>query len=394
MRLLFATSLLPSAQAFSGYEIANRCILDGLRALGHDVVPVGFSNPGCSGDAVAGSIHLGELALVTQEADPVRKLGWLARAVRRATTFAAAKLQVIEPQDLRRLLELAGPFDGVVLNGVTLAAAFEAELTQLPFIYVAHNVEWKSAAENAAAATSFVEQTLYAREARLLKQIEARLTANAAFVHALAAEDIETFGLGEARSNVLPLTAHVEAPAPALRRIEHDACIIGTWSWTPNRLGLDWFLQNVVPLLPGDVSIAVAGRLPAGYDLRCPNVTAVGRVADASDFVRRARVLPLISRAGTGVQLKTLEAFELGLPTVATSLSVRGIGDLPANCIVTDDPAAFASAMLAVIRSKGVSDLDGRAFHAARAKALLAALQAGVDALSAAACRASGARAS
>ncbi len=56
------------------------------------------------------------------------------------------------------------------------------------------------------------------------------------------------------------------------------------------------------------------------------------------DFVRSCAVIPLISRAGTGVQLKTIETFEMGLPSVATALSVRGIADIPGNCVVTDDP--------------------------------------------------------
>ncbi|MCU0830255.1 MAG: glycosyltransferase family 4 protein [Rhizobiaceae bacterium] len=383
MRLLFATSLLPEAQAFSGYEIANRCILDALRALGVDVVPVGFANPGRSAHVVPGSLNLGELALVTDDADPWRKLNWLARAVRNGTTFAAAKLQVLAPDNLARIIDASGPFDGVILNNVTLAAAFETVLTQLPFLYVAHNVEWKSAAENAAAASGIIERSLYAREARLLKSIEARLIAKARFVHALAAEDIATLGLTDARANVLPLTVHADAPEPAMRQPTHDAGIIGTWSWTPNRLGLEWFLDQVVPHLPRDFSIAIAGRLPQGFDLRHRNVTALGRVPDATQFVRSARVLPLVSTSGTGVQLKTIEAFELGLPTVATSLSVRGIGSVPANCTIADDPKAFAEALVAKARAAGPSDLDGSAFHLARKAALGAALRQGLQALGA-----------
>jgi hypothetical protein len=77
--------------------------------------------------------------------------------------------------------------------------------------------------------------------------------------------------------------------------------------------------------------------------------------------------------------LKTLEAFELGLPTVATTLAVRGIGMLPANCTVADDPAAFAAAL--VEASRHARDADGRAFHQGRRAAQLAALAQGVAAL-------------
>ena len=85
--------------------------------------------------------------------------------------------------------------------------------------------------------------------------------------------------------------------------------------------------------------------------------------------MRGAAVLPLIAQAGTGVQLKTIEAFELGLPCVATSRSLRGISYLPANCRVVDDPSDFAAA-LAEAASERMPDVDGRQFHEAQLRAL------------------------
>jgi hypothetical protein len=381
MRLLFATSLLPETNAFSGYEIANRSIVNGLVALGCEVVPVGFANPGQSAAVLPGSINLGELAIVTGEAETRQKLAWLSRAVARNTTFAAAKLQVIAPEHLQAIISKAGPFDGVVLNGVTLAAAYEAQLTNIPFVYVAHNVEWQSARQSAAAASGFVERLLFEREARLLKSIEARLVGKARFVFGLAADDLSALGVPAGRGAVLPVLVHENAPEAAPRAPTCDAALIGTWSWAPNRIGLDWFLREVVPHLPEGFTVAIAGKLPNPPETAHAGVRFVGRVPDARHFVRSARVLPLISRAGTGVQLKTLEAFELGLPTVATAHSVRGVANLPANCILADAPEAFAAALVRACRDVPMADTDGRAFHAARSHGLQAALAEGVAAL-------------
>ncbi len=44
---------------------------------------------------------------------------------------------------------------------------------------------------------------------------------------------------------------------------KYDLTLIGTWTWHPNRIGLEWFLREVKPLLPKDVSIAIAGNTPA-----------------------------------------------------------------------------------------------------------------------------------
>jgi thiazole synthase ThiGH ThiG subunit len=119
--------------------------------------------------------------------------------------------------------------------------------------------------------------------------------------------------------------------------------------------------------------------MPQGMSSSHPGVEFVGRVPDAHAFVRSGAVVPLISTAGSGVQLKTIETFELGLPSVATSRSLRGIDYRPANCVVADDPVAFANALAAA--AKTPRDADGAAFHASQLKALDAAVVRGLATL-------------
>ncbi len=44
-RLAFLTSLAPTLRADTGFEIANRCIIDSLRAQGHSVRVFAFARP-------------------------------------------------------------------------------------------------------------------------------------------------------------------------------------------------------------------------------------------------------------------------------------------------------------------------------------------------------------
>ncbi len=132
--------------------------------------------------------------------------------------------------------------------------------------------------------------------------------------------------------------------------------------------------------------MTVAGSTPADLKAARPDVTFAGRVPDASDFVRSCAVIPLISRAGTGVQLKTIETFEMGLPSVATALSVRGIADIPGNCVVTDDPVRFAhaiNAMVARVRSGEDLTCSGEGFRAAQLTRLDQQIRVGLDRLEA-----------
>ncbi|MBX3576530.1 MAG: glycosyltransferase [Rhizobiaceae bacterium] len=371
MHLVFATSLVPDGEPATGYEIANAVILDALWRSGARVTVLGYTWPGRRTDGLQDTIVLGELDVRTDAASTVQKLKWLARAVREGMTFSSVKLRATPLESVREALGRAGPFDAFVINAVQFAGAFEGLFAGKRSIFVAHNVEHRSAEENAAAADGAFQRLLYLREARLLKTLEERLCRQARFVFTLADADRDALGVGgDDRSAVLPLvTRTTPPPPPSPRRIDCDAALIGTWTWQPNRIGLDWFLGDVAPLLPPDFTVRIAGQVPAGMATAHPGIQFVGRVPDANAFVRGAAVVPLVSRAGTGVQLKTIETFENGLPSVATTRSLRGIEHLPANCIVADEPRAFADALVRAARTRA-ADVDGRGFHRAQTAAL------------------------
>ncbi|RWK62922.1 glycosyltransferase family 4 protein [Mesorhizobium sp.] len=381
MHLLFATSIVPDGALASGYEIANAAIIAALRRAGVRVTVIGFTWPGKPASDPQNTIVLGAIDVRTESASSLQKLGWLAKAMLSGLTFASVKLRVVTDSEIRAAIERAGPFDGYVLNSVQFAGAFERLFGDRPSIFVAHNVEHRSAQENAAAAGGLFQRLLFRREARLLKAVEERLCRRARFVFTLAEEDRAALGVAsDARSAVLPLVTCAEPPVQRkTRRIDCDAALIGTWTWQPNRIGLDWFLEKVVPHLRPDFRVRIAGGLPSGLTSAHSGVELVGRVPDAQAFVRSAAVIPLISTSGSGVQLKTIETFELGLPSVATSHSLRGIGHRPVNCVVTDDPVAFAGALEAA--AADVGDVDGSAFHRRQLKALDAAIRRGLDKL-------------
>lgn len=381
MHLVFATSIVPHGAAATGYEIANAAIIDALRRAGVRVTVLGFTWPGKLPADPEDTVVLGAVDVRTDSASALRKLAWLGRAVAEGVTFSSVKLRAVGPEQVTAALRTIGPFDGYVLNSVQFAGAFENLFADKPSIFVAHNVEHRSAEENAAAASGLLQRFLYRREARLLETLERSLCDRAAFVFTLAEEDRAALGVDRpGKSVALPLVTPASAyRASTPRNPRYDATLIGTWTWQPNRIGLDWFLGEIVPLLPGTFRVAVAGSIPAGLRSRDERVDFVGRVDDAVEFVRSGRVVPLISRAGSGVQLKTIETFELGLPAVATSRSLRGIGSLPGNCTVADDPRRFADAL---VRAAAVAaDTDPTRFRRDQRAALDRQLAYGLSAL-------------
>ncbi|MEP7455803.1 glycosyltransferase family 4 protein [Phyllobacterium sp. SB3] len=370
MHIVFVTSIVPDGKPATGYEIANKAIIDGLRRAGVKVTVIGFVWPGSAPLDPENTILLGEVDVRNDTASFSQKLRWLGKAVLAGLTVSSVKLRIITKEKFKEALASAEPFDAYVLNGVALAGAFEDCFTGKPQIFIAHNVEHRSARENADAATSIVQKYLFSRESRLLAGLEKRLCDSASFVFTLADEDITALQLETTgRATALPLVTEADTTKMSDRKIERDLGLIGTWTWQPNRIGLEWFLREVAPHLDKDIGITVAGSTPADLKAAWPKVNFAGRVPDATDFVRSCAVIPLISRAGTGVQLKTIETFELGLPSVATALSVRGIADVPDNCVVADDPVAFAKAVNQMVdRVRGGEDMtrSGEAFRAAQ----------------------------
>lgn len=386
MHLVLVSSLVPVENPSSGFDIANRAVLDGLCALGHRVSVIGYLQPGQS-VAVDGETYLlGELEVANAKVGAATKLCWLATAILNRTTLSSAKMLKTGAEHIEMLLQGLRPFEAIILNSVQLPGAFSAAFQKHPTIYVAHNVEADSALENAASASGLLERFLFRREAGLLEQVERRLTQAASAIWTFAEAD--RFGFGHAvsdRATVLPLVTRWELPENGVERLpEYDLALIGTWSWKPNRIGLDWFFSKVVPLLPTDMSIGIAGQMPDVPAVSHPGLRFLGRVPDARTFVETGAVIPLISRGGTGVQLKTIETFELGMPSVATRASLRGISEIPANCSIADDPVEFAQLLtgkVAQVRAGNRQHLSGAAFHRAQKARLLATLERGLAGL-------------
>ncbi|OXT01591.1 hypothetical protein B7H23_01035 [Notoacmeibacter marinus] len=379
MHLVFVTSLIPPDTPASGFDVANAAMLRALEARVERISVLGYRWPGQDdGSQGASTIVLGEIDARTQNASLTTKLAWLGRAVGTRNTFANAKLRISSPAEIRQKLDALPPIDGFVWNSVQLAGAYPELFRDRPALFIAHNVEHQSALQNAVAATSVFERLLYRREAALLQRLESDLCHRASHVIVLTEDDRQALRLTPDEATVLPLVTPAPEEVPAIEpRV--SATMIGSWGWAPNRIGLEWFLQHVAPRLPADFTVEIAGDMPG--DIRPPTtgVRFVGRVEDATAFLLGGRMVPLASRAGTGIQLKTLETFELGMPAVATSSSLRGIAHLPPNVVVSDDPTEFASMM--VRQAQEGRRIDGSAFRQRQKAALDSAMDRALAAL-------------
>jgi glycosyltransferase involved in cell wall biosynthesis len=349
------TPVLRSGRAVRTYGVARALAEHG----GLDILYVRFEGdlPDDAFNAIPGV----RMHAVLSSRGP-RRLAAYARA--RIAGVPAALARGISPELAAAASRLAAePGRGrVIADGPVAAAALAALSRRRPVIYNAHNFESGFRAELTPGADA--HDALRSFERGLLERAAESWMVSEADI--AAARELSP----EARLRYAPNVVDVAAIAPVLpSRDERRAIFVANFAYEPNRLGLRFMLEEVLPRvwaeLP-DAKLALVGaglELPAGTD---PRVEARGFVEDLRDAYATAScaVVPLL--VGGGTPLKLIEALAYGLPVVATPRAVAGLAiESGVNGLVADGPEAFAAELTRVLR-------DGAEEVARRGRALAA----------------------
>ncbi len=123
-----------------------------------------------------------------------------------------------------------------------------------------------------------------------------------------------------------------------------------------------FFCAEILPLISAErpaFRCLIAGRVTKPLSLLAlswPGVVLEDFVPDTASFYARVSVVVVPLLSGTGVSVKTLEALDRGMPTIATPLGARGIDAAAhASLTVAADPRHFARALLTNLQPHGVA---------------------------------------
>lgn len=179
-------------------------------------------------------------------------------------------------------------------------------------------------------------------------------------------------------ATILPVIEGERAAATAsgaARRILY----LGTAAYH-NVDGLRWLLDEVWPRVIAarpDVRLAVAGNIKFAFPEGAPGVDFLGRVDDLSALAGDCAFSINPLRMGSGIKIKMVDYFRLGLACVVTAEGAHGFPDSPAPPFaIVDNPEAFARTIVEWLGSDAPRHFAGRIDDYMRQFSLAAAVAA------------------
>jgi len=215
-------------------------------------------------------------------------------------------------------------------------------------------------------------RSIYAREARRLGQIEARLAAESDAVLFVSEAEAALFARQrpEFRAKTLALPNGVDLdffdPA-AIRPNPYEGggpvlVFTGAMDYWPNSDAVIWFTEQALPRIHQtcpEARFYIVGARPSERVrelARRPGVTVTGRVPDIRPYLQHADLAVAPLRIARGIQNKVLEAMAMARPVLATPQAFEGIVARPGEDIwIAADAEMFAKLALQLIREKAVA---------------------------------------
>jgi GT2 family glycosyltransferase len=144
---------------------------------------------------------------------------------------------------------------------------------------------------------------------------------------------------------------------PRVASPRQEIIFVAGFAHTPNEDAVLWFVSDILPTIRAalpSVHLSIVGSNPTGRvrGLAANGVTIHANVTESelTAAYDRARVAVVPLRCGAGVKLKVVEALRAGLPLVTTQVGAQGLPGLSQVVAVEDDAAAFAAAVVALLR--------------------------------------------
>ena len=249
-------------------------------------------------------------------------------------------------------------FDLAILEGFYSQAFFKPLKGKVPVVYRAHNFEsqiWQRLAENE---NSILKRIYLNIQVKRLKKEEINLLNEVNASIAISPSDELKF------KEYSPKPVHLYLPGVEIQingksKLQPHAIFhLGSMEWEANQQGIEWFLRRVWPLVLAqhpELTFHIAGKGLLKDDPRFfqQGVYNHGEVNDAKEFMLNHGICIVPILAGSGIRMKLLEAMNLGIPCVSTTVGAQGLSISSGNELeIADQPQEFAQKLIDLLNDR------------------------------------------
>lgn len=238
-------------------------------------------------------------------------------------------------------------YDIVQLEGISLYFYLDTirAFSKSTVVLRAHNIENKIWSGISSSERNLLKKIYYRIISGRLLKLEKSIIVKFDALVTISHIDLEWFRNIGIRIPSISVPAGIDFSIPAVpvRKGEKRIGFLGSLDWTPNILGLKWFIKNVWPVVSQrspETTLHIAGRngnknLPALFSGR--NIIYYGEVENSTDFIDDKTIMITPIFAGSGIKIKVMEAMSRGKVVIATTGAVEGIDICPGKNILIAD---------------------------------------------------------
>ncbi|MDP9052853.1 MAG: glycosyltransferase [Acidobacteriota bacterium] len=147
-------------------------------------------------------------------------------------------------------------------------------------------------------------------------------------------------------------------PFPGGPRQPNTMLFLGSFRHAPNQVALEWFARFVLPLIVEQIPqarlLVVGSDPPPRHTFSDPAnaIDWLGFVEDIQPLFSSCALFVCPIRSGSGVRVKLLEAFSMGIPVVSTTIGAEGLARVDGEfCALADEPSAFATKVVGLLQN-------------------------------------------
>lgn len=193
-----------------------------------------------------------------------------------------------------------------------------------------HNVEHQIWNKLAVGEKNFFKRAYMSYLSKKLYKAEIEAWRSVDGIACISYNDLQfTRALSQKPSYLLPVAMPVLEPVEMKGndlRVYH----IGSMDWMPNLEAINGFIENTLPTVLQEIpdfEFHIAGRkMPASlHEKKIRGIVSWGEVESAELFARNFQIMIVPLQSGSGIRIKILEAFTMGIAVISTEQGIRGL---------------------------------------------------------------------